>query len=248
MWILILMMLVFIVLDKTKVLQYNTLFMSVLYIVGIPILICAYAALLISGFLKLISDFTLTSCISLGLGFMVALPIVIMLFYILFRICREPIDRKRFSGTDEEYSSACMKRQRTLMWICYPLTWISLAFTLGLGIYLLAVIAGASLLTLNPVFWLLVLFTFGAALAAYVLVVVGISSVYITAFLIAGAAVCVFVIITVALTVTVMYRMRGKTGYSKGKYVLTAVSMLVPVWSLVSMISVSRKISEISKG
>lgn len=247
MWLLILFMLVFIVLDKTKVLQYNTLFMSVVYIVGIPFIICIYASLLISDFIKLIADFSLIRCMILAVGFMAALPLVIMMFYVLFKICRNPIDRSRFSGTDEEYGIACMKRQRTLMWVCYPLTWIFLAAALGTGIYLLVIIAGLSLVTFNPAFWLLVLLTFGAALAIYVVLAVGVSSVYLTIFLIVSAAAFMFVIITIAMTVTVLYRMRGRTGYSKLKYVLTAISMLVPVWSLVSIISVSQKIREISR-
>lgn len=247
MWLLILLMLVFIILDKTKVLQYNTLFMSVVYIVGIPFLICVYASLLISNFMHLLEDFSLMRCIILAVGFMAALPIVIIMLYILFKICRNPIDRSRFNGTDEEYGIACMKRQRTLMWVCYPLTWIFLAVAFGIGIYLLVFIGGMSLITLNPVFWVLVLFTFGAALAAYVVVVVGLSSVYLTVFLIVSSAAFMFVVITIAMTVTVLYRMRGRTGYSKLKYVLIAISMLVPIWSLVSIISISQKIREISK-
>lgn len=133
------------------------------------------------------------------------------------------------------------------MWVCYPLTWIFLAAALGTGIYLLVIIAGLSLVTFNPAFWLLVLLTFGAALAIYVVLAVGVSSVYLTIFLIVSAAAFMFVIITIAMTVTVLYRMRGRTGYSKLKYVLTAISMLVPVWSLVSIISVSQKIREISR-
>lgn len=239
MWIILLLMAIFLILDKTKVLQCNTLFMSVLYVVGIPLMLCGYFSIMAVGIMNVVTSFTLSSCVALAVNLMLAFPLVIMLIYILVKICRAPIDRGRFAGSDEQYAIACMKRQRTLLWIVFPLLWISTALAFGLGIKILITALGASLITFNPFFWIICLCTLGLAFAWYVIVVVGYMSATIIFFLLAAILAGIFTVITIALTVTALYRMRNYSGYSKLKNVLLAVSMLIPVWSLFSMIEIS---------
>ncbi|WP_124098048.1 hypothetical protein [Ruminococcus sp. Marseille-P6503] len=247
MWIILLIMIVFIVLDRTGILKCNTLFMSVLYVVGIPLLLCGYLAVVISGIINMVADFSLSRCMILAVNIMLALPMIIMMSYILVKICRAPIDRTRFNGSDEDYNIACMKRQRSLLWIAYPIFWISAVIALGTGVHIFMTAVGASIITMNPFFWFICICTFGLTLVCYVILVVGYMSSSIIFFLLFGTLTAVFMIITVAMTVTALYRMRGLSGYSKLKNVLLAVSMLVPVWSLVSMIEISMKMRDLGK-
>lgn len=246
MWLALILLIAFAVLDKTKILQYNTLFMSVLYVVGIPLLICGYIGSMISGLLNLLADFGLLRCLSLAFNIMIALPIIIVLILALIKLCRFPIDRSRFNGTDEDYTVACAKRQRLLMWICFPILWVSALMALALGIYTVTLAAGSMLLMANPAFWLCCLITFGILLVCYVIIVAGVIGVPL--FLCVGfcALAGIYMIIMIAMTVTVLYRIRSVSGYSKLKNTAMVISMLIPVWSLVSMIELSMKLRDIS--
>lgn len=247
MWLILILLIAVVVLDKTKVLQYNTLFMSVMYVVGIPLLICGYVGSMISGILKLLSDFGLLSCISLAVNIMLALPIIIILIMVLIKLCRYPIDRNRFSGTDEEYTVACAKRQRLLMWICFPLLWVSAVMALAMGIYMVTLAAGSMLIMANPAFWLLCLITFGILLMCYVIIMAGVIGVPLFLCIAFCALTGIYMIITIAMTVTALYRIRRVSGYSKLKNAAMVFSMLIPIWSLISMIEISMKLREISK-
>lgn len=247
MWLLLILMTGFLILDKTGVLKCNTLFMSIVYIIGIPVMLCTYLAITLSALINVVVDFSLGSCIMLAINLMLALPSLIFLIYILLKICRSPIDRSRFNGSDEDYNIACMKRQRTILWVVYPLFWVSIVIALGIGLHILVTVIGASLLAMNPAFWLISLLTLGIALACYVIAVAGYMSVSVVVFLLFSVMAGIFVIITVAMTATALYRMRKLSGYSIMKNVVTVVSMLIPVWSLITMIELSVKMRKISK-
>lgn len=246
MWIILLVMLAFLVLDRTKVLQCNTLFMTIVYVVGIPFLLCGYLVALPAEILSLVADFTMISCVKLAVNFMLALPMIIFLIYVLIKICRAPIERKRFSGSDEDYNIACVKRQRTVMWTVYPLLWLCAVAAMATGVKILITAAGATLLTFNPVFALLTIFTFGIFMGLYVIVVVGYMSATIAACLLASLFAGFFMIITVAMAITALYRMRKISGFSKGKNCLLVLSMFVPVWGLISLIEISMKIRSVT--
>ncbi len=247
MWLTLILLIAIVILDKTKVLQYNTLFMSVLYVVGIPLLICGYIGSMISGLLNLLSNFGLLSCISLAVNIILALPIIIILILVLIKLCRFPVDRNRFNGSDEEYTIACAKRQRLLMWICFPLLWVSAVLAIATGIYTVTLAAGSMLIMANPIFWLACLITFGILLMCYVIVIAGIIGIPLFLCVAFCALTGIYMIIIIAMTVTALYRIRSVSGYTKLKNAAMVLSMLIPVWSLVSMIELSMKLREISK-
>lgn len=243
MWIILLVMFMFIILDKTGIMKANTLFMSVLYILSIPVLICAYSALTVRAAVDAVRDVTVGKCIYLGVSLLIALPLIIALAATLIKLCREPIDPSRWDGR-EHYDTACIKRQRTLLWVAYPITWVLCCIAAGLGIGALIKLAEVSVIVLLPPFWFITICTFGLALVLYGVFAVGFAGEYLAGFALCGTAAVIFLVICAALTGSMLWRLRGRLGWPKWKYILTVVSMIVPVWSLVTLISLSRTIKE----
>lgn len=247
-WILLAIILLFVILDKTKVLRCNTLAVTLLYLIGMPLALCAYFVLFICDIIKLIDGFSILRCISIAGAAMVSVPLVILLAAVIVRITKTPIERDGFSGSDEEYNAACAKRQRLVLWICYPIAWISAVVAAAFGIYLIlnaAVVA--AVLVINPFFWFVTVVTFGLALIFLVVYTVGYVAVPLVVFLLFGTLYVIYTVITVVMTITILYRIRNYSGYSKVKCVVMVISMLVPIWSLFTLIELTMKLKEITR-
>lgn len=246
MWAILLVLIAFVVLDKTKVLCCNTLFMSVVYIVGIPLMLCTYAVMVLRNILNLIKNFSFGTCLVLAINILIALPLIILLLYVLIKLCRFPIEKSRFNKSEEEYALACAKRQRTLMWIAFPLLWVSIVLALGFSIYAITLVAGSALIMANPFFWIISILTLGVFLALYVIFMVSIISMPLVFSVIFCMLSGIYTIIMLSLVITALYRMRKRSGYSKLKTFALVISTFIPIWSMISLIEISLKMKNLS--
>lgn len=247
MWLILLILVFFLILDRLKIMQYNTLLMSMLYILGIPALLAAYSDLLLYDILRMAGNYKTSYLISLIVNLLFAIPIIILLCYILFKMCRSPIARERFSGDDTQYIIACANRQKALIWLCFPLIWIPYIGGLGAAFTTMMHSAAVAWIALNPLAWVINILCLGMLIPMLLVTqayLIGAELVFCLMFFTVYA---IYLIITLAMTSTLLFRVRSFSGYSKKKNILIVISMAIPLWGMISVFQISRMISRISK-
>lgn len=240
-WILLAIVVLFAVLDRKGILQYNNILMFLIYIYIAPFTMALSLAMSLLGIIGLIShaDHALSTFLKNSLFSTVAFVVMI---YIIVRICRHPLNKKYYKKS-EPFEAACLKRltlYRRIVFIPAVVMW-------GFSFIEIVKILFASgkqfiEMMLSPGTLLLAIITFGVAYFAFAVAILVHTAALSLPFLIImcfSSTLCLFAF---AFSISQLVRLNRIRKINKVIMILWALSVLFFPINIITAFLMSRKV------
>lgn len=124
MWIILAIGLILAILNKTKILKYNNLGVSLFAVTAVPVAIAGYIVLLVYniGYYIFMEKSSTVNTVLVFVQFLIGIPIFFLLMGMIFKIIKNPIDKDNYYF-DSDYTEAVLKQTNIVSKYSF---WVSL--------------------------------------------------------------------------------------------------------------------------